>query len=92
MAEELENKQEELQEQDPAQEQQSESPSVGKTPIETLLEDGEVTITAESREDIYRQADELVAQIPEGVEWTRPAVEYDGETGIFSQTYYIIKK
>lgn len=90
MAKTEETRQEELQEQEPAQ-QQSESPD-GRSSVEILLQDGEVTITAESRKDIYRQADELVAQIPDGVQWTRPAVQYDSESGIFSQTYYIIDK
>ena len=60
-------------------------------PVEQLLKDGKVTLTADSRENIYKQSDELVAAIPDGTQWTRTPVEYDGKS-TFAQTYIIIKE
>lgn len=61
----------------------------GKPAIEKLLADGSLTLTANSREEIYEQAEALVAAIPDGTKWTRNIVEHDA--GNFKQTYYIIK-
>ena len=60
-----------------------------KQDIEKLLADGTLTLTANSREDIYKQAEALVASIPKGTKWTRNIVEHNA--GNFKQTYYIIK-
>ena len=65
------------------------SESSGKPAIEKLLAEGTLTLTAQSREDIYEQAEALVAVIPDGTKWTRNIVEHDA--GNFKQTYYIIK-
>lgn len=59
--------------------------------IDQLLKDGKVTLTADSRENIYKQGDELVAAIPDGTQWTRTIVEFDGK-GVFAQTYIILKE
>ena len=61
----------------------------GKSAIEKLLAEGTLTLTAESRADIYEQAEALVAAIPANTKWTRNIVEYNA--GIFTQTYNIIK-
>lgn len=61
----------------------------GKSAIEKLLAEGTLTLTAESRADIYEKAEALVAAIPAGTKWTRNIVEYNA--GIFTQTYNIIK-
>ncbi len=61
-----------------------------QTAIEMLLADGTLTLTGESRADIYEQAEALVDSIPDGTKWTRNIVEFDGTT--FSQTYFITKK
>lgn len=73
------------------QETQQQDHTDGK-PLDVLLREGELTLTAKSREEIYAKSKELVDSMPEGTKWTRPAVEYDPETGIFSQKYTIIKK
>lgn len=57
--------------------------------IDRLIADGTLTLTANSRDEIYEQADELVASIPDGTKWTRNIVEHNA--GIFTQTYFIIK-
>lgn len=67
-----------------AQEQETQERE-GTGLVETLMQEGEITLTAESRADIYAQSEEVVAGIPEGTEWIRNAVEYDPETGVFSQ-------
>lgn len=73
-------------------------PSVDGSPVNTeqqpayidvLLKNGSVTLTSDSRESIYNDADELVGKIPQDVKWTRGAVEH--REGIFTQTYEIIK-
>lgn len=61
----------------------------GQSAIEQLLADGTLTLTGQSRADVYEQAEALVESIPEGTKWTRNIVEFDGET--FTQTYFIIK-
>ena len=65
------------------------SESSGKPAIEKLLAEGELTLTANSREEIYEQAEALVAAIPGDTKWTRTIVEHNA--GIFKQTYSIIK-
>ncbi len=61
----------------------------GKSAIEKLLAEGTMTLTANSREKIYEQAEALVAAIPGDTKWTRTIVEHNA--GIFKQTYSIIK-
>jgi hypothetical protein len=61
----------------------------GKSAIEKLLAEGTMTLTANSREEIYEQAEALVAAIPGDTKWTRNSVEHNA--GIFTQTYFIIK-
>jgi ribosome maturation protein Sdo1 len=61
----------------------------GKSAIEKLLAEGTMTLTANSREEIYEQAEALVATIPGDTKWTRTIVEHNA--GIFKQTYSIIK-
>ena len=60
-----------------------------KSSIDELLENGNTTLTADSRAAIYEMASELVGLIPEGVAWTRNAVEHS--KGTFTQTYSLIK-
>lgn len=73
-------------------------PSVDGSPVNTeqqpayidvLLKKGSVTLTSDSRESIYKDAEELVSKIPQDVKWTRGAVEH--HEGIFTQTYETIK-
>ena len=59
-----------------------------KSLIDELLENGTTTLTANSREAIYKDADELVGLIPEDVKWTRSAVEHCN--GTFTQKYSLI--
>lgn len=61
----------------------------GMSAIEKLLAEGTMTLTANSREEIYEQAEALVAAIPGDTKWTRTIVEHNA--GIFKQTYSIIK-
>jgi hypothetical protein len=61
----------------------------GMSAIEKLLAEGTMTLTANSREEIYEQAEALVAAIPGDTKWTRNIVEHNA--GIFTQTYFIIK-
>lgn len=91
MEKEQEQTQEQLEPQTGSQQQETQQQTEGK-PLDVLLREGELTLTAKSREEIYTKSKELVDSIPEGTKWTRPAVEYDPETGIFSQKYTIIKK
>jgi hypothetical protein len=65
------------------------SESSGKPAIEKLLAEGKLTLTADSREEIYEQAEALVAAIPGDTKWTRSFVEHNA--GNFTQTYFIIK-
>lgn len=67
----------------------SKKTSDGKSAIEKLLAEGTMTLTANSREEIYEQAEALVAAIPGDTKWTRTIVEHNA--GIFKQTYSIIK-
>lgn len=92
MAKEQEQTQETLEQQAQQEEQQPTTQQEEATPIDKLLKEGEVTLTANSREAIYAQSKEFVDTIPEGTTWTRPAVEYDPATGLFSQKYNIVKK
>lgn len=57
--------------------------------IDKLLADGTLTLTGNSREEIYEQAEALVAAIPDGTKWNRTFVEHNA--GNFKQTYFIIK-
>lgn len=91
MEKEQEQTQEQLEPQAGNQQQETQQQTDGK-PLDVLLREGELTLTAHSREEIYAKSKELVDSMPEGTKWTRPAVEYDPETGIFSQKYTIIKK
>lgn len=93
MEKEQEQTQEQLEPQAGNQQQETQQQEqTGSKPMDVLLREGELTLTAKSREEIYAKSKELVDSMPEGTKWTRPAVEYDPETGIFSQTYTIIKK
>jgi hypothetical protein len=58
---------------------------------EELLAQGTTTLSATSREEIYKQADELLAALPLGTKWTRTIVEHDPWAGTFTQTYSILK-
>lgn len=91
MEKEQEQTQEQLEPQDGNQQQETQQHTDGK-PLDVLLREGELTLTANSREDIYAKSKELVDSMPEGTKWTRQAVTFNPETGIFSQTYTIIKK
>ena len=59
--------------------------------VENLLKDGTLTLTATSREEIYKKGETIVAGIPLGTKWTRTIVIHDGQ-GNFTQTYSLIKK
>ena len=59
--------------------------------VKELLEKGSVTLTAESRDDIYQMGDDLLMAIPQGTKWTRGIVEHDVECTVFTQTYSLIK-
>lgn len=91
MEKEQEQTQEQLEPQTGSQQQETQQ-QTAERPLDTLLKEGKVTLTGKSREEIYVKSKELVDSMPEGTKWTRPAVEYDPETGIFSQKYTIIKK
>lgn len=67
----------------------SKKTSDSESAIEKLLAEGTMTLTANSREEIYEQAEALVAAIPGDTKWTRTIVEHNA--GIFKQTYSIIK-
>lgn len=54
-----------------------------------LLKQGTVTITAQSREEIYALAEQLTSQLAD-VEWTRGMVEHC--SGSFTQKYSLVKK
>lgn len=93
MEKEQEQTQEQLEPQAGNQQQhENQQHATEEKPLDTLLKEGKLTLTAKSREEIYAKSKELVDSMPEGTKWTRPAVEYDPETGIFSQKYTIIKK
>lgn len=91
MEKEQEQTQERLEPQAGDQQHESQQQTEAK-PLDTLLKEGELTITAKSREDIYAKSKELVDSMTEGTKWTRQAVTFNPETGIFSQKYTIIKK
>lgn len=57
--------------------------------VEILLSKGEVTIEANTRDDIYKQAFALLKAMPLGTQWERSAVMFDA--GIFKQIYKIKK-
>lgn len=57
--------------------------------IEELLEKGNVTLTAKTRQDIYDQSATLVDALPEGTKWTRTIVEYVPESSSYVQTIKI---
>jgi hypothetical protein len=63
--------------------------TTNKPAVEELLANGQLTLTAASREDIYKEAEALVAAIPAGTKWTRNIVEFC--EGTFKQDYFIIK-
>lgn len=63
-----------------------------KALADELIAKGTVTLTSKAREDIYKQAESLVASLPKDVKWTRTAVAYHPDNFSFSQTYTIIKK
>ena len=58
--------------------------------IDELLKNGTLTLTAESRKDIYKMSDDLLKAMPQGTKWTRTIVMFDG-IGTFTQTYSLIK-
>ena len=66
--------------------EQTQQPS----PADELLKKGTLTLNADSRANIYAQAEELLKALPLSTKWTRTAVEFDGQ-GTVSQTYYINK-
>lgn len=55
-----------------------------------LLTDGSTTLTADSRQALYKEAETLVGMIPKDVKWTRTIVIHDGTT--FTQIYQILKQ
>ena len=63
-----------------------------KALADELIAKGTVTLTSKAREDIYKQAESLVASLPKDVKWTRSCVEYHPSDFSYSQTYSILKK
>lgn len=55
-----------------------------------LLLNGTLTLTAESRQEIYDQGKALVEGLPVSIKWTRSIVTHDNN-GHFEQTYSILK-
>ena len=62
-----------------------------KTLASELLENGKLTLIADSRPDIDKQGEDLVASLPTGTKWTCNVARLDPETNKFNQTYFIIK-
>lgn len=62
-----------------------------QTAADQLILEGTLTLSSTSREEIYKQAEELIANIPLGTKWTRTIVEHDPWAGTFTQTYSLIK-
>ena len=60
------------------------------TALDELLESGSVTLTADTRKDVYVLSEALSAAIPADVKWTRNVVFFDGRQ--FTQMFSIIKK
>ena len=58
---------------------------------QNLADQFQIASAATSREEIYKQADELLAALPLGTKWTRTIVEHDPWAGTFTQTYSILK-
>lgn len=54
--------------------------------VEELLTKGKIVLTANSREEIYKQASELVAALPKETKWDRACVMFDGDK-TFTQTF-----
>ena len=63
-----------------------------KALADELIAKGTVTLTSKAHEDIYKQAESLVASLPKDVKWTRSCVEYHPSDFSYSQTYSILKK
>jgi hypothetical protein len=61
-----------------------------KSLSEKLIADGTLTLTADSREAIYKDGETVVAGLPPGTKWTRSIVCFDGYS-VFNQTYQILK-
>lgn len=68
---------------------EQEQTAVEQNPIDALLRDGSVTLTGDSRQNIYDQGEALVTNLPAGTKWTRTIVDFNA--GLFSQTYTLIK-
>lgn len=62
-----------------------------KPTSDDLLKNGSVTIKAKTRQEIYEQAEMLVASLPKGTKWTRTICQYHPQTFDFEQTISIIK-
>lgn len=62
-----------------------------KPTSDELLKNGSVTIRAKTRQEIYAQAEMLVASLPQGTKWTRSVCQYHPKTFDFEQTISIIK-
>ena len=62
-----------------------------KALADELIAKGTVTLSAKSREDLYKQAESLTASLKD-VKWTRTIVQYDPDSFLFTQTYTITKK
>lgn len=60
-----------------------------KNIAQDLIKDGNITISAASRQELYQAACQLVTDIPADVNWMRGCVIYDN--GAFHQTYSINK-
>ena len=58
-------------------------------PVNELLEKGELTLTADSKQALFELAEELTASIPEGTAWSRSM--YECKDGVFMQHYKILK-
>lgn len=56
----------------------------------SLLKKGSITLQADTRKDLYRQAEALAKLLPDEVQWTRSIVEF--KDGSFFQSYQIVKK
>ena len=54
--------------------------------VDELLTKGSVTITANSRNEVYKLSSELIASLPKGTKWDRACVMFDGDK-TFTQTF-----
>lgn len=60
--------------------------------VQELLNNGTVTLTATTREEIYDHAQQLVDSLPQGTKWKRTIVQYHPDTFDYEQTFTLINK